>query len=73
MLNISMQLLDVSAFENLNYNMLSVGLGVLGVSCSPRDANAEVDGYFSGRKNPEHKSCDKDFKLGIPSLGFQAR
>ena len=28
---------------------------------------------FSGRKNPEHKSSRRDFKLGIPSLRFQAR
>ena len=23
----------------------------------------EVDGFFSGRKNPEHKSSGRDFKL----------
>ena len=28
---------------------------------------------FSGRKSPEHKSSERDFKLGIPSLRFQAR
>ena len=28
---------------------------------------------FSGRKNPEHKSSRRDFKLGVPSLRFQAR
>ena len=28
---------------------------------------------FSGRKNPEHKSSGRDFKLGVPSLRFQAR
>ena len=28
---------------------------------------------FSGRKNPEHKSSGRDFKLGIRSLRFQAR
>ena len=26
---------------------------------------------FSGRKNPEHKSSGRDFKLGIPSLNFR--
>jgi hypothetical protein len=26
---------------------------------------------FSGRKNPEHKSSGRDFKLGLPSLRFQ--
>ena len=25
------------------------------------------------RKNPEHKSSGRDFKLGVPSLRFQAR
>ena len=39
---------------------------------SPRDPRfagsnpAEVDGFFSGRKNPEHKSSRRDFKLGGP-------
>ena len=28
---------------------------------------------FSGRKNPEHKSSGRDFKLGVPSLRFHAR
>ena len=57
----------------------TVGLGGLGVTCSPRDPRfagsnpAEVDGFFSGRKNPEHKSSERDFKLGVPSLRFQAR
>ena len=27
---------------------------------------------FPGRKNPEHKSSRRDFKLGVPSLRFQA-
>ena len=27
---------------------------------------------FSGRKNPEHKFSGRDFKLGVPSLRFQA-
>ena len=27
---------------------------------------------FSERKNPEHKSSGRDFKLGVPSLRFQA-
>ena len=55
------------------------GLGGLGVTCSPRDPRfagsnpAEVNGFFSGRKNPEHKSSGRDFKLGVPSLRFQAR
>ena len=37
-----------------------VGLGGLGVTCSPRDPRiagsnpAKVDGFFSGRKNSEH-------------------
>ena len=28
---------------------------------------------FSGRKNLEHKFSGRDFKLGVPSLRFQAR
>ena len=28
---------------------------------------------FSGRKNPEHKSSGRDFKLGVPNPRFQAR
>ena len=56
-----------------------VGLSGLGVTCSPWDARfagsnpAEVDGFFSRRKNPEHKSTGRDVKLGVPSLRFQAR
>ena len=50
-----------------HYMFLIVGLGV---TCSPRDPrftgsnSAEVDGFFSGSKNPEHKSSGRDFKLG---------
>ena len=56
-----------------------VGLGGLGVPCSLRDQRfagsnpAEVDGFFSGRKNPEHKSSGRDFKLEVQNLRFQAR
>jgi hypothetical protein len=28
----------------------------------------EADWFFSGRKNPEHKSSGRDFKLGVPGL-----
>ena len=61
------------------FRTLEVGLGDLGVTCSPRDPwlagsnPAEVDGFFSGRKNPMQKSSGRDFKLGIPSVRFQAR
>ena len=56
--------------------LICVGLGGLGVTCSPRDPRfacsnpAEVDGFFSGRKNPEHKSSGRDFKPGVLSLRF---
>ena len=56
-----------------------VALGGLGVTCSSRDPRfagsnqAEVDGFFSGRKNPEHKFSGREFKLGVPSLRFEAR
>ena len=39
---------------------------------SPRDPRfagsspAEVDGFFSGHKSPEHKYSWRDFKLGDP-------
>ena len=51
-----------------------VGLGGLGVPCSPRDVRGFKPGwgrwifFFSGRKNPGHKSSGRDFKLGVPSL-----
>ena len=54
-------------------------LGGLGVKYLPRDPRfagsnpTEVDGFFSGRKNPEQKSSGREFKLGVPSLRFQAR
>ena len=57
---------------------LLVGHGSLVVTCSPRDPRfagsnlTEVDGFFSECKNPEHKSSRRDFKLGVPSLRFQA-
>ena len=69
------------------YKVRNVGLGGFGVTCSPRDPRfagfntTEVDGFFSGRKNPEHKSSGRDFKLGVRRdfklgvrrLRFQAR
>ena len=54
----------------IGFNNVLVGLGGLGVTCTPRDLRfagsnpAEIDGSFSGRKNPEHKSSGRDFKLG---------
>ena len=47
---------------------MEVHLGGLGVMCSPRYPRfagsnpAEADGFFSGRKTPEHNV--RDFKLG---------
>ena len=52
-----------------------VGLGGLGVTCTPRDIwfagsnPAEVDGLDVKIL----KSSGRDFKLGVPSLRFQAR
>ena len=46
------------------------------VGIDPRFAGpnpAEVDEFFSGRTNPEHKSFWRDFKPGVPSLRFPAR
>ena len=59
--------------------IIIVGLGGLRLTCLPRDPRftgsnaAEVNGFFSGCKNPEQKSSRMDFKLGVPSLRFQAR
>ena len=53
------------AIINLFLTKIIIGLGV---TCSPRDPRfagsnpAEVDGFFSGRKNPEHKSSGRDFR-----------
>ena len=64
--------------ENNYFNALSRPCG-LGVTCSPRDPKfagsnpTEVDGFFSRRKNPEHKSSERHFKLGTTSLRFQVR
>ena len=64
---------------NLFKHKTIVGLGGLGVTFSPRGSRfirsnpAEDDIYFfSGRKNPEHKSSGRNIKLGVPSLKFQA-
>jgi hypothetical protein len=45
--------------DNFIYRQV-VGLGGLGVACSPRDPRFEVS-------NP----AGRDFKLGVPSLRFQ--
>ena len=64
----------VQMFETYN----NFGLAGLGVTCSPTDPRfagsspTEVHGFL-GRKNPKHKSSRRDFKLGVPCLGFQAR
>ena len=64
--------------ENYFANIVAnVGLGGLGVTCSPRDPRfagsnlTEVDGYFSGHKIPEHKSSGRYW--GSRVLRFQAR
>ena len=46
--------------------------------CTPWDKRfagsnlAEVEGFFSGHKNPEHKFSGRDLKLLVSSLRFQA-
>ena len=63
-------MLNVTFFDR--YRKDIVGLGGLGVSCSPRDLRflgsnpSEVDGFF-------HKSFGSEFKPGVPSLRFQDR
>ena len=58
---------------------MNVGLGDLGVTCSPRDSRfassntVEVDGFFQDVRNPEQMSTGRDFKPGVPSLRFQPR
>ena len=55
-----------------------IGLGGLVVTCSPRDPRfacsnpAEVDGFFQSLKSWA-QSSGRHFKLGVPSLRFQAR
>ena len=51
--------------------MYIVGLGGLGVTCSPRDPR--FAGSNPAEVDPKHKSSGRDFKLGVPSLRFQAR
>ena len=61
---------------NNNNIIIIVGFGGLGVTCLPRGlrfAGSNPAEIFSGSKNPEHKSSGRDFKLGVPSLRFQAR
>ena len=62
----------------IHCNYIFVCLDGLGVTCSPRDprfavSNPAEDDGFSERKNPEHKSTERDFKLWVPSLRFQVR
>ena len=63
-----------TVMNNIVCNVQIVGVGGLGVTCSPRDQKfvgsnpAEVDGFFSGCKNPEYKSSRRDFKPRVPSL-----
>ena len=69
--------LDLSLSLNCVLDSMAAWIG-LGVTCLPRDPRfvgsnpAEIDGFFSGHKNPEPKFSRRDFKLGIPSLRFQA-
>ena len=60
----------------MNRNELWMGMTFSGFfdqnyrdKCRPRWSR----GIVSGRKNPEHKSSGRDFKLEVPSLRFQAR
>ena len=56
-----------------------VGLGGLGVLCSPRDPSfagsnpADVDVFFQDIKVLSTSPSGRDFKLGVLSLRFQAR
>ena len=56
-----------------------VGLGGLGVRCSPRDPRfagsnpADVDGFFSGVKILSTSPPGGNLSWGVPSLKFQAR
>ena len=64
---------DKSITSCANYigtKVLLVGLGGLGVTCSPRDprfAGSRLRSMdFFKTKNPEHKSSGRYFKLGVP-------
>ena len=58
---------------------VNVDLGGLGVTCSPQDPSlsgsnpTEVDGFFQDVKTLSTNLSGRDFKLGVPSLRFQAR
>ena len=61
------QLFEEQRKVNMNQanNTTWVGLGGLGVMCLPQDSNlAEVDGFFSGHKNPDHKSSGGTLSWG---------
>ena len=66
-------------YRGQHTKLMFVGLGDLGVTCSPRDPrfagsnSTEVDGLFQDVKNPEYKSSGKDFKPWVSNLRFQAR
>ena len=59
--------------------MLLVGLGGPGVTCSPRDLRfagstpTGAGGFFQDVKIPSTNPPGGIFKLGVPSLRFQAR
>ena len=66
-----------TTYIGIRINIRKVGLGGLGIMCSRSKVRGFKSGrgrwIFSGRKNPEHKSSGRDFKLGVPRLRFQAR
>ena len=57
--------------------VMLVGLGGLGIMYSPQDPRfagsnlAEVDEFFSGRKNPEHKSSGRTLSRGSRVSDFR--
>ena len=70
---------NVYRFSVYGISYFLVGLGALGVMCSPRNPRfmgsnpAEVDGFFQDVKILKPSPPGGDFKLGVPSLRFQAR
>ena len=54
-------------------NILYILLSTLVVSGIVPASRCKVRGFKPGRKNPEHKSPGKGFKLGNQGLRFQAR
>ena len=59
-------IISIKILEAFVLSSVLVSLGDFGVTCPSRDPwfagsnPADVDGFFSGRKNPEHESSGRE-------------